>query len=144
MATVVKQTPDGWCIDDKASAQSWPGPEEWDGNGPLRLAGDAEPEEAYANAAAIAVDFPAFNDGRGLSLAVLLRTRYNFAGELRACGAVHEDIAHYMVRCGFDNLELSEGRNAATTLSALFPYSANYQASVTQPEPAFRRAARGV
>ncbi len=144
MATVIKQTPDGWCVDDTTSAQSWPGPEEWDGNGPLRLAGDAEPEAAHANAAAIAVDFPAFNDGRGLSLAVLLRTRYGFTGELRACGAVHEDIAHYMVRCGFDNLELSEGRSADTTLSALFPYSANYQASVSQPEPAYRRIARGV
>ena len=144
MAKVIKQTPDGWCIDDTASAASWPGPEAWDGHGPLRLAGDEEPSDAYANASAIAVEFPAFNDGRGLSLAVLLRTRYNFAGELRAFGAVHEDIAHYMVRCGFNNLEIEEARNADTALGSLFPYSANYQASVTQPEPAYRRVARGV
>jgi uncharacterized protein (DUF934 family) len=34
----------------------------------------------------IAVDFPKFTDGRGYSIARLLRDRYNFRGELRAIG----------------------------------------------------------
>ncbi len=144
MATVIKQTPDGWTIDQDGSTLDWKSAEDWQEGEALRLAGDEEPSPEFGSASAIAIDFPAFNDGRGLSLAVLLRTRYQFAGELRACGDVHEDIAHYMVRCGFDSLEISDERDPQIALGALFPYSAHYQASVTQPEPSYRRVNRGV
>ena len=36
----------------------------------------------------VAVEFPAFADGRGYSTAYLLRTRYGYKGELRAVGDV--------------------------------------------------------
>ena len=35
----------------------------------------------------IAIRFPAFGDGRGHSLAVLLRERHGFKGEIRAVGS---------------------------------------------------------
>ncbi|MFV2090222.1 MAG: DUF934 domain-containing protein, partial [Pseudomonadales bacterium] len=69
-----------------------------------------EPEARFIRAPVIAIRFPAFTDGRGLSLAVLLRTRFGFEGELRAIGEVHPDIIHYMRRCGFDNFQLAEGK----------------------------------
>lgn len=104
----------------------------------LLLEVDAEPDSAVANAPAIAINFPAFNDGRGLSLAVLLRTRLGFTGELRAVGDVHQDILHYMRRCGFDSYLLPDGRDPQQALRLLTPYSAHYQASVEDPQPHFR------
>ncbi len=91
----------------------------------------------------IAIRFPAFNDGRGLSLATLLRTRFRFEGQLRAAGAVHEDIVHYLVRCGFDSVLLPDGRNVAVALRGFALMSDYYQASAIESRPAFRRVARG-
>lgn len=105
---------------------------------PLQLEVDAEPDASINNAPAIAINFPAFNDGRGLSLAVLLRTRLGFTGELRAIGDVHQDILHYMRRCGFDSYLLPDGRDPEQALKLLTPYSAHYQASVEEPQPHFR------
>jgi len=106
-----------------------------------------EPEPRFTRAPVIAINFPAFNDGRGLSLAVLLRTRYEFPGELRAVGDVHPDVIHYMKRCGFDTFQMPEGRHLPPArqegASTLAPYSDYYQASVLQPEPAYRRVRRG-
>jgi uncharacterized protein (DUF934 family) len=118
-------------------------PESGDG---VLIGVDVEPEPRFALAPLIAIDFPAFNDGRGLSLAVLLRTRYGFTGELRAVGDVHPDMMHYMRRCGFDTFQMPEGRRLpplAAGRSTLAPYTDYYQASVLQPEPAYRRVRRG-
>ncbi len=105
---------------------------------PLLLECDAQPDAAIKDAPSIAINFPVFNDGRGLSLAVLLRTRLGFTGELRAVGDVHQDILHYMRRCGFDSYLLPDGRNPEQALKLLTPYSAHYQASVENPQPSFR------
>ena len=117
-------------------------PESGDG---LALQVDDEPSGDFARAPLITINFPTFHDGRGLSLAVLLRTRYDFTGELRAVGDVHQDLLHYMRRCGFDSYELPEQRTqpAADNRQPFAPYSAYYQASAIDPEPAFRRVARG-
>ena len=112
----------------------------------VRLPGDAELENIESllgRVALIAVDFPAFNDGRGLSLAVLLRTRCGFSGELRAVGDVHTDMMHYLRRCGFDSYLLPDGRNPQTALDALSSLTDFYQGSVAQPLPAYRRVGRG-
>ena len=127
------------------------GPEEWaPGNGQgLLLSVDTEPSDEFAQAELIAIDFPAFTDGRGLSLAVLLRTRHGFAGELRALGDINPDLLHYLTRCGFNSIEVStprvqpNGTSTLTGFNALAPYSDTYQASVVQPEPAYRRVRRG-
>ena len=90
----------------------------------------------------IAVNFPAFNDGRGLSLAVLLRTRLNYMGELRAIGEVHQDQLSYMRRCGFTSFTPAAGANIAALRDGLIVMSDYYQGSVLEPEPMFRRRAR--
>ncbi len=103
----------------------------------VKLAVDAEIDERWLAAPLIAIDFPAFNDGRGLSLAVLLRTRHGYAGDLVAVGAVHEDLLHYMQRCGFNGFVLYKKESPPTT--TLHPYSDYYQASAVEPRPAYRR-----
>lgn len=55
----------------------------------------------------IAVEFPSFSDGRGLSLAKRLR-RAGFSGTLRACGPLIADEFHDVLACGFDEIELPE------------------------------------
>ncbi len=50
----------------------------------------------------IAIDFPKFTDGRGYSIARLLRERYGYAGQIRAVGDVLIDQLFYMSRCGFN------------------------------------------
>lgn len=103
--------------------------EEWtEGlNQGIVLAVDTEPNDALAKAPVIAIDFPAFTDGRGLSLAVLLRDRYGFSGDLRAIGDVQPDMLHYLVRCGFSSFEIPEGRSVETAKAAFTPYSDYYQ-----------------
>jgi len=59
------------------------------------------------DAALVALAFPAFSDGRSFSKASLLRTRYGFAGALRATGQVLIDQLPHMLRLGFDELEVS-------------------------------------
>jgi uncharacterized protein (DUF934 family) len=129
------------------------GPDEWsvDSDDGLLLAVDTEPEAHFASARLIAIEFPAFTDGRGLSLAVLLRSRYGFAGELRAIGDVRADVLHYLHRCGFDSYLMatqgstvtSTGRIQSSGVDGLAPYSDYYQASVIEPQPAYRRSGRG-
>ena len=109
----------------------------------VSLAVDQDIEERFLSAQRIAIDFPAFNDGRGLSLAVLLRSRHGYAGDIVATGDVHEDMLHYLRRCGFTSFLIPDERNLETARSTLAPYSDYYQASVVEPEPAFRRIGRG-
>ena len=114
-------------------------PESGDG---LLLQGDCEPEARYCVAPLIAINFRVFSDGRGLSLAVLLRSRFDFTGELRAVGDVHPDLLYYLNRCGFDSYLMPDERSAQTALSTLAPYTNYYQASVLEPNPAHRRTRR--
>jgi uncharacterized protein (DUF934 family) len=120
------------------------GPDEWNGQPDtgLRLPGDAEPDPRFLAAPLIAIEFPAFHDGRGLSLAVLLRTRLGYRGELRAVGDIRPDLLHYLRRCGFDTFLLAEGASIDLDDPRLAPHAAYYQASVVEPEPVFRRAER--
>ena len=117
---------------------------DWDGSSPLLIQCDEEPSGDTANAAGIAIEFPSFVDGRALSIAVLLRTRFGYTGELRAMGATHEDIVHYLVRCGFDVIDVAKNRLPERYLALIDPYSAHYQGSAVQPEQSFQRISRGV
>ncbi|WP_117191316.1 DUF934 domain-containing protein [Rhizobium terrae] len=51
----------------------------------------------------VAVEFPAFNDGRAFSHASLLRDRLAYRNELRAVGDVLIDQIPLMLRCGIDS-----------------------------------------
>ncbi|KXF78877.1 oxidoreductase [Paramesorhizobium deserti] len=55
----------------------------------------------------IALQFPAFNDGRSYSKAEILKGRHGFKGELRAVGDVLVDQVVFMLRAGFDTLEVT-------------------------------------
>jgi uncharacterized protein (DUF934 family) len=87
----------------------------------------------------IAINFPRFGDGRGYSIARLLRERYGYKGELRATGEVARDHLHAMAQCGFDAFELREGEDPQEALAAFGDFSETYQATVAQPQPLFRR-----
>ena len=110
------------------------------------LPGDGEPDDIaplLGRVPLVAIRFGAVNDGRGLSLAVLLRTRFGYKGELRAFGEVLEDVMNYMRRCGFDSYQLPDGHDPEVALRAMRSLSDFYQGSVIEPRPAFRRVARG-
>ncbi len=87
----------------------------------------------------IAVRFASFTDGRGYSLARLLRERYGYRGELRAIGDVLRDQLGYLSRCGFDAFALRADQDPLQALSAFDDLSEAYQVSVEQPQPLFRR-----
>jgi len=90
-------------------------------------------------AARVEVNFPKFGDGRGYSLARLLRTRYGYRGELRAVGHITRDLLFYLESCGFDAFELRPGEDPQEALAAFEDFSEAYQASVARPQPLFRR-----
>ena len=54
----------------------------------------------------VTITFPKFTDGRGYSMAKLLRTRLRYRHELRAVGDVLFDEMQFMLRCGFDAFEV--------------------------------------
>jgi uncharacterized protein (DUF934 family) len=95
----------------------------------------------FGRVARIEVNFPKFGDGRGYSLARLLRERYGYRGELRAVGHITRDLLFFMESCGFDAFELREGEDAREALAAFDDFSEAYQASVARPVPLFRRRA---
>jgi uncharacterized protein (DUF934 family) len=89
--------------------------------------------------ALIAVNFPKFGDGRGYSIARLLRERYGYKGELRAIGDVLHDHLHFMKQCGFDAFALRGDQDPQEALKAFDTFSEGYQTSVLRPVPLFRR-----
>ena len=106
------------------------------------LGGDDEPAEIaedLGHLSVIAVRFPSFTDGRGYSIARILRERYGWRGELRAIGDIQRDQAFYLARSGFDALALREGEDVDTVLTAFNDFSERYQTAVDQPYPLFRR-----
>ena len=83
--------------------------------------------ERIARAARVEVNFPKFGDGRGYSIARLLRERHGYRGELRAVGQVARDHLYFMERCGFDAFLLREGEDPHEALRGFEDFSAAYQ-----------------
>jgi len=113
-----------------------------DGRVGIRVGGDEPPERVAAElegAALVAVDFAKFTDGRGYSLARLLRSRYGYRGELRAVGQVLRDQLFYLARCGFDAFVLSGGADPGEALSAFGDLSVTYQPAADHDEPIWHR-----
>lgn len=90
----------------------------------------------------IAIHFPRFADGRGFSIASLLRTRYGYTGEIRAIGDVLRDQLYYMKRCGFDAYLMRPDRSTEEALASLRDFSEPYQGAVDNPLPVWRRYTR--
>lgn len=72
------------------------------------------------------IDFPAFGDGRGFSLAVRLRKDFGFKGEIRAVGHTIPDQALFLLRAGFDTIDAPAEREEAFK-AALDKFNAFYQ-----------------
>jgi uncharacterized protein (DUF934 family) len=91
------------------------------------------------NFSVVALNFPAFTDGRHCSTAYMLRTRYRYEGEVRAIGDVLRDQLFSLKRCGFDAFALRADKDPYAALQAFGDFSEVYQASADQPQPLFRR-----
>ena len=87
------------------------------------------------NLALIALEFPAFKDGRCYSHARVLRMRYGFEGELRAVGDVLRDQLAYMARVGINAYELRSDRSMEDALNAFSEFSVHYQLNPFGPTP---------
>ena len=90
------------------------------------LGPDDEPESVLpwlADIPLIAIRFPVFTDGRGYSLARLLRTRHGYTGELRAVGDVLRDQLYFLQGCGFDAFQLRADQSPEEALAAFQDYS---------------------
>jgi uncharacterized protein (DUF934 family) len=96
----------------------------------------------------IALEFPAFNDGRSYSRAEQLRGRHRFGGRLRAVGDVLLDQIPHMLRTGFDEIEVSDAATIARLGQEVRPALAgHYQPAAASGARAlgyaWRRAANG-
>ena len=87
----------------------------------------------------VAVDFPVFTDGRGYSLARLLRERYSYAGEIRAVGDVWQDQIYALWLVGFDAFQIRPDKSLQAALEVLCAAGERYQSNYRQPEPLFHR-----
>ncbi|HYJ58112.1 MAG TPA: phosphoadenylyl-sulfate reductase [Methyloceanibacter sp.] len=97
---------------------------------------------AGGNAGPIAIRFPTMGDGRGISLAVLLRERHGFTGEIRAVGYLIPDLAQFLLRSGFDTAEIADPDQAATWRASVTRYKRNYQKGYRNLLPLRRDASR--
>ena len=88
--------------------------------------------------AGVAIRFADFNDGRGYSIAVLLRERLGFTGTVRAVGDVLRDQLFYLLRCGFDQFAPRPDRSIDDFLTGYRDFSQVYQRSATSA-PLYRR-----
>ncbi|CAB3776608.1 hypothetical protein LMG28688_00267 [Paraburkholderia caffeinitolerans] len=106
------------------------------------LAPDSEPADIagdFEKIALIGVDFPVFRDGRGYSIARLLRERFGYKGELRAIGDVLRDQLRFYERCGFDAYALRADKDLNDALNAFTEFTVQYQGAFDEPSPLFRR-----
>lgn len=86
----------------------------------------------------VAVQFPRFADGRGYSIAHILRRR-GYAGDLRAFGDVLVDQLFMLKRAGFTSFVLRVDQSLEAAQAALSRYSFAYQSAAEAALPAFRR-----
>jgi uncharacterized protein (DUF934 family) len=99
----------------------------------------AELEPWLGHLALVALSFPKFRDGRAYSQARQLRERYGFRGELRATGDVLRDQFLFLIRAGFDSLEVKKPADAAAFAEVVNRYSVFYQPSADGRVPAQRQ-----
>lgn len=106
----------------------------------LWLNSDEAPEPIKDNCndiALIAINFPAFADGRGYSYANVLRAQYGYEGELRAIGDVLKDQLSYMKRVGFNSFDMRDDQNLEQALAHFQDFEKPYQGAIDNPAPLF-------
>lgn len=87
----------------------------------------------------VALNFPVFTDGRNFSNATRLHQHHRYSGEIRAIGDVLRDQLFYMRRCGFTTFDLRDSVKLEDAQKALQDFRDNYQSTIEQPVPLFRR-----
>lgn len=90
----------------------------------------------------IAIQFAKVVDGRGYSLAYLIRQRLHFNQQLRAVGEFTRDQLFYLTRCGFNAMTLRDGEDPQAALAAFNTFSVRYQSSQDTLQPLYRRVNR--
>jgi len=108
------------------------------------LCADALIEEVafdYTVMPLIAIAFEDCTDGRGYSLARLLR-RAGYAGDLRAIGNVRRDQIFYLMRCGFTSFAIPPGCDDQELLRGLGDFSLVYQTAADGRDPIPRLRSR--
>ncbi|MGH6643930.1 MAG: DUF934 domain-containing protein [Bradyrhizobium sp.] len=97
----------------------------------IRVPNTADIETIWSQLATrplLALEFPAFGDGRAYSQARLLRDRYGYRGEIRAIGqAVVRDQLQGMSRVGINAFALRADQNPETCLDGLSDFDVAYQ-----------------
>jgi uncharacterized protein (DUF934 family) len=88
--------------------------------------------------AAVALVFPNFKDGRAYTQARILRERYGWRSELRATGQILRDQFVFLVRAGFDALDVKKDADAEAFAAALARYTVFYQPTGEGRTPAAR------
>ena len=110
----------------------------------VRLPPDTDPAAVAGDLShwsLVEVEFPKFTDGRGYSIARLLRERFGYQGALRAVGDVLRDQIFYLLRCGFDGFAMKHADHLEAALSAYRDFSEAYQTAVDRKTPLFARRA---
>ncbi|MGB0630037.1 MAG: DUF934 domain-containing protein [Alphaproteobacteria bacterium] len=105
----------------------------------VRLRNDQSPDdlgEDLHRFGVVALEFPAFKDGRAYTQARLLRERFRFAGEVRAYGDVLRDQLLFMQRCGIDAFEIRKQADAEAFARAVDEISVFYQPAADDRRPA--------
>ncbi|MGI9260194.1 MAG: DUF934 domain-containing protein [Gammaproteobacteria bacterium] len=108
----------------------------------LRLTSEQAPEQigdGLERLAVIALEFPAFRDGRAYSYARLLREKYGYEGELRAVGDVLLEQLHFMTRTGFDAFEIDSDDPLRDFETAAADFSIWYQPTADGRRTALER-----
>jgi uncharacterized protein (DUF934 family) len=78
--------------------------------------------------AIVVLRFEKAGEGRGFSLAQLLRQQHRFGGTIRAAGAaVKRDLLFLLARCGCDEFEFAAGEDPVAASGHLQRFSVAYQ-----------------
>ena len=73
------------------------------------------------------IEFPKFRDGRGYTIARNLREHHHFKGELRATGHTLPDQYTFLIRCGFNSVDIPEGAKPERWAEAMRSFDIAYQ-----------------
>jgi len=106
----------------------------------IELANDDDVEHIAGDLgrfALVALHFPKWVDGRAYSQARLLRSRYRFAGQVRATGEVLADMVPLLARTGFDAVALRADQSIDTAERALGFFRGHYQGDARDNRPLF-------
>jgi uncharacterized protein (DUF934 family) len=96
----------------------------------VRLASNEHPQvlkDDLHRLAVVVLEFPKFRDGRAFSWARMLRTRFDFKGEIRAAGDFLLDQLAFMARTGIDAFEVRQDVTLEHFAHAMTEISHPYQ-----------------